>query len=456
MHVFRYRSTLPVPAEFAYAWHTREGALERLLPPWVDAVVLARRGTIEEGNVELEFRLGPLKFRWHAEHYGGVPGREFHDRSVHGPFSLWDHTHRFTPTGPTACSMEDEVRYRFLPIPLADGWVNQLVVRHELERQFAYRHRVLAHDLRRHFEARSKPLHFAITGSSGLVGSTLCAFLSAGGHRVTRLIRGTPRRAGEARWNPHTGEVERSSDEPVDVVVHLAGANVGEKRWTPDRKAEIRASRVDTTAALAAEIAHWHPRPRTFVVASAIGYYGNRGSEWVDEDSPAGNGFLPSVCEAWEAASRTAEESGIRVVRLRIGVVLTPRGGALARLWWPFWLGLGGPTGNGTQYISWITPDDLVAIILYCATESSIHGAVNAVAPEPVTNTDFAQALARALRRPAWLPVPAPAVRWFLGEMGQELLLSSTRVRPARLQHFGFEFAYPRIELALAHVLGAS
>lgn len=456
MHVFRYQSNLPVRAEFAYAWHTREGAFERLVPPWVDIAVRARRGTIEDGEVELALRLGPVKLPWHAQHSGGVPGREFHDRSARGPFAVWEHTHRFVPTGAATCRMEDEVRYRLLRLPVAEGCLDRVVVQRKLQRQFAYRHRVLAHDLRRHRDWSSEPLHFAITGASGLVGSTLCAFLAAGGHRVTRLVRGTPRQRGEASWNPATGAVQLPSGDPVDVVVHLAGANVGEGRWTPRRKAEIRASRVDTTAALAAHVAQWRPAPRAFLVASAIGYYGNRGSEWLDESSSAGGGFLAAVCQDWEAASRPAENAGIRVVRVRIGVVLTPRGGALSRLWWPFWLGVGGPTGSGAQYISWIAPDDLVAIFLYCATDARIRGVVNAVAPEPVTNADFTRALARVLRRPAFVPFPAAAVRWLFGEMGDELLLSSTRVRPARLLDFGFDFAYPRLDLALAHVLGAA
>ncbi|GBD24970.1 Epimerase family protein [bacterium HR30] len=457
MHEFRFQSVIPVNASFAYDWHTREGAFERLTPPWTQVDVERRQGTIEAGEVDFRFRIGPFHVRWRAEHYGGKPGVEFRDRLVAGPMAFWEHVHRFVPLGSREFRMEDEVRYRaFVRPAVLDDAVDRLFLRREMARMFRYRHRVLAHDLVRHQELSTTPLRFLVTGATGLVGSTLCAFLSAGGHRVIRATRRETNATGEVLWTPSTGEIKLDPEQPIDVVVHLAGANVGERRWTADRKAEIRASRVMTTAKLAERVAQWKVLPKAFIVASAIGFYGNRGDELLDEDSSAGEGFLASVCREWEAASRPPEEAGIRVVRLRIGVVLSPRGGALRRLLWPFWLGLGGRTGTGRQYLSWITPDDLAAVILFCAVKDDLRGPVNAVSPHPVTNATFAQALAQALGRPALLPFPASAVRWILGEMGEELILSSTRVRPTRLLQSGFRFHFPTVEEALGHVLGTA
>jgi uncharacterized protein (TIGR01777 family) len=457
MRTFRYESLLPVNTEVAYAWHTRDGAFERLTPPWVRVEVTERTGTIENGKVTLRCRLGPFHFVWQAEHYDGVPGKEFRDRMRSGPFSTWEHTHRFIPAGTDLCRMEDVVDYELLRgLPWLDALADAVVVHSELARLFAYRHRVLGHDLWRHRELSAKPLRFLVTGASGLVGSTLCAFLSPGGHTVLRAVRGAPRSPNEVRWDPASGRVELPAGTAIDVLVHLAGENVGEQRWTEARKIAIRNSRVDATAKLAEQIARWRVKPQVFIAASAIGYYGDRGATWVDEESPRGKGFLASLCEEWEAATRPAEQQGVRTVRLRIGVVLSPRGGALQKMWWPFWLGLGGPTGNGRQYMSWIAPDDLAAAILHCAVNDELSGPVNAVAPEPVTNAEFARALARTLRRPAILPIPAAVVRRAFGEMGEELLLASTRVRPQRLLDSGFQFRFGTIHEALAHVLGAT
>ncbi|MCX8072932.1 MAG: TIGR01777 family oxidoreductase [Candidatus Binatia bacterium] len=456
MPEFRYESTIPVDASIAYAWHARPGAFERLTPPWIRVDVERRSGTLEQGDVFLVFHAGPLRLRWHARHLDGKPGVEFRDRMLSGPFAAWDHMHRFVSLGKEQFRMEDEVHYRILRRPeFLDPLLDAAVVRSELKRTFAYRHRVLAHDLSWHRELSAKPLRFLVTGASGLIGSTLCPFLSAGGHTVITAVRGRPRSESQVRWNPSTGEIAPPSSGSVDVVVHLAGANVGEGRWTPERKTEIRNSRVAATAKLAEQLARWKKRPQVLIAASAIGFYGNRGDAWMEETSSPGEGFLASVCQEWEAAVQPAEQAGIRVVRLRIGVVLSPRGGALKRLLWPFWLGFGGPTGSGDQFMSWITPDDLAAAILFCAHNQELEGPVNAVAPNPVTNRAFAGALGRALRRPALVPFPAAAVRLVFGEMGEELILSSTRVRPARLLQAGFRFRYDTIDQALSHVLGA-
>jgi len=303
------------------------------------------------------------------------------------------------------------------------------------------------------------PLRWLITGSSGLVGTALCSFLSAGGHRVSRLLRGpsrspNPHDAQSPSWDPAAGRLEPDTVSGYDVVVHLAGAGIADGRWTASRKVQIRDSRVRGTDLLARSLAAAAAPPEVLVCASAVGFYGDRGDMQVDEGSAAGSGFLADTAREWEAAARPAIDAGIRVVFLRIGIVLSPAGGALARMLIPFRLGLGGPLGDGRQYWSWIALDDLLGVVLHVAATGELTGPVNAVAPEAVRNADFSRTLAGVLRRPAILRVPAPAIRLLLGEMGQELLLAGARVRPTKLIDSGFDYRCAELEPALRHVLG--
>ncbi len=296
-----------------------------------------------------------------------------------------------------------------------------------------------------------------ISGSTGLIGSSLLPCLHTRGHDVTRLVRRLPEPGGiEVHWNPARGELASSDLEGLDAVVHLAGENIASGRWTPEKKVRIRESRVQGTRLLAKALSEVSRRPSVFVSTSATGYYGHRGEEILTEDSPPGSGFMAEVCRQWEEATRAAAGAGIRVVILRFGVVLTPRGGMLAKMLMPFRLGLGGKIGTGRQYMSWISMDDLVGVILHALAADSLKGVVNAVSPDPVTNLEFTRALGRVLRRPAFLSVPAPAVRLLLGEMADELLLASQRVEPSRLKTSGYRFKHPDLESALRHLLDAS
>lgn len=297
-------------------------------------------------------------------------------------------------------------------------------------------------------------MKIAVSGSSGLVGSALVSFLSAGGHRVSRLVRSKPQPgSADVHWDPAAGSVDAAGLEGLDAVVHLAGENIA-GRWTPEKKARIRDSRVKGTRLLTETLARLKQAPKVLVSASAIGYYGHRGDEALREDSPSGSGFLAEVCREWEAAAQPAAQKGIRVVSLRIGVVLSPAGGALARMLPPFRLGLGGKIGSGRQYMSWIGIDDLAGVIHHAVTNESLRGAVNAVAPRPVTNQEFTKTLGRVLGRPTIFPMPAFAARLAFGEMADELLLASTRVEPARLAVSGYIFRNPDLEGALRHLLG--
>lgn len=292
------------------------------------------------------------------------------------------------------------------------------------------------------------------TGSSGLIGSALLSSLSPAGHRITRLVRSQPRaEAGEFYWDPQTGQLDAAGLERADAVVHLAGESIAE-RWTPQKKVRIRDSRVKGTRLLCDALARLENPPRVLVNASAIGYYGDRGDAVLQEESAPGSGFLAEVCREWEGATESAARAGIRVVRLRIGVVLSRKGGALARMLLPFRLGAGGRIGSGKQYMSWIAIDDLVGAIQHTLTTPELQGPINAVSPNPATNSEFTKTLGKVLGRPTLLPMPAFAVRLAFGQMGEDLLLASSRVQPVRLEASGFAFRFAELEGALRHVLG--
>jgi uncharacterized protein len=297
-------------------------------------------------------------------------------------------------------------------------------------------------------------MNVLVTGASGLIGSALCESLTASGQRVLPLRRTSARdAAGDPVWDPATGHINLSGAEPLYAAVHLAGAPIAQ-RWTDDTKRQIRDSRVKGTSLLCAGIAQLAQPPRVLVCASAIGFYGDRGDEWLAEQSPAGTGFLAEVCQEWEAAAAPASELGIRVIHLRLGIVLSEKGGALRKMLPVFKLGLGGRLGEGPAWWSWIALDDVVGAIHHILTNDSLQGPVNVVTPNPVTNADFAKTLGRVLVRPAVLPVPRFAVEKLLGEMGREALLASTRVLPAKLDESGFQFRFPDLELALRYLLG--
>ncbi len=297
-----------------------------------------------------------------------------------------------------------------------------------------------------------------VTGSTGLVGQALIRSLISEGHGVTRLVRGEAQtfRAPNSvavQWDPVTGVVDAEELEGHDAAVHLAGESIADGRWTDEKKRRIRDSRVVGTRLFAETLAGLKDKPKVLVSASAIGFYGNRGSEVLVEESAAGDDFLSEVCREWEKAALPASQAGIRIVHLRIGVVLSADGGALQKMLTPFKLGVGGKVGSGEQYMSWITLDDLVGIIRYALTNEEMRGPVNAVAPNPVTNAEFTKALGNVLGRPTIFPMPAFAARLAFGEMADALLLSSTRVEPARLKESGFKFAEAEIEGALRQAL---
>jgi uncharacterized protein (TIGR01777 family) len=450
------RSTrLPFAAEAVYAWHARPGALERLTPPWEPVEVLERAGGLEDGTrAVVRVRLGPLKLRWVARHRDHVAGRQFADEQIEGPFVRWIHTHRFTPDGPAGCVVTDRVEFA-LPGGALGGAAGRALVRRRLRRLLRYRHTLLLDDLTAHARFADRgSLRIAVTGASGLVGRALTAFLSTGGHTVLRLVR-RPATAGEIAWNP-AGVMDVEALEGTDALVHLAGENIAAGRWTGERRRRIRDSRLRGTAALAEAIGRLRRPPRVFISAAAIGIYGDRGDELLDDASPPGppGWFLGDVCRAWEAATEPARRAGIRVALPRLGAVLSPAGGALAKMLPVFRAGLGGRVGRGRRWMSWMSLEDAVGAMHHALFTDALDGPFNAVAPEPVTNAAFTRTLARVLRRPAVLPVPPVALRAVFGAMADETVLSSARVVPTGLLASGYAFRHPTLEEALRFELG--
>lgn len=302
-------------------------------------------------------------------------------------------------------------------------------------------------------------MRILISGASGLIGTALMAELKKQGHQIARLVRRPADWAKkEVYWDSEKGSLDKSPlvEFQPEAVIHLAGENIAAGRWNKKLKAKIRDSRVNGTRVLSQVLASLEPKPKVLVMASAMGYYGDRGNELLIENADPGDNFLAKVCTEWEAAAQPAEEAGIRVVKLRTGVVLSKKGGALKKMLLPFRLGLGGVMGNGRQYMSWITLTDVVRAYLFALEQDSLSGPVNAVSPNPVTNKEFTKTLGKVLFRPTLFSMPASTVRMVFGEMAEELLLASARVKPGALEKAGFKFAHPELKEALKSVLGKS
>ncbi|MBF6173947.1 TIGR01777 family oxidoreductase [Nocardia blacklockiae] len=440
-------SVVAAPRREVFAWYERPGALHRLAPPWQPVGVGAEAASLADGRAVLRL---PGGLEWVAQHQadGYDPPRRFVDRiATTGLASLpvgkllpWRHIHEFEEIDEEHTRVVDRVE---TPVPAA-----------LLRPMFDYRYRQLADDLaahRRAAEAGLPPSTIALTGASGLVGSALAAFLSTGGHTVIRLVRHAPAHAGERRWDPDDPAADLLDG--VDAVVHLAGASIA-GRFTPAHKQAIAESRIGPTRRLA-ELAARVGLP-TFVCASAIGYFGaDRGDDVLTETSTRGTGFLADVVSDWEAATDPAAAAGCRVVRVRTGIVQSPRGGTLRLLRPLFAAGLGGRIGDGRQWQSWIGIDDLIDIYHRALWDTGLSGAVNGVAPQPVRNSEYTAQLARVLHRPALLPVPKFGPALLLGPEGaEELAAADQRVLPARLTTAGHTFRHPDLDSTLRHLFG--
>lgn len=454
-----YRTLMPVAAGELFEWHERIGAFDRLTPPWAHVYVLDRTDGIHDGaRVTLHIKEHGLNLKWVLEHRDYQKGRQFADTQVEGPFAFWEQQHHMEPQGEQSSYLNDRLEYQ-LPASVPDALG---IIRHELKRLFQYRHTTLQRDLRRISEQGLGSGNVLMSGSTGLIGSALLPFLSTQGYTVTRLVRPQTRledfqrrETGTIEWDMSLREsLIRSLDgESFDAVVHLAGDSIGE-RWSSDKKKRIRESRGTITRRLSEALAGMKNPPSTLLCASAIGFYGDRGNDELTEQSTPGRGFLADVCKEWESATQPARDAGIRVVNLRFGVVLSPRGGAMAKMLPPFLIGAGGNLGSGKQYFSWVSIDDAISAVEFAIRNHALAGPVNIAVPKPITNAEFTRALGRAIGRPTVFPIPAFGVRALMGEMADECLLVSQRVLPSALLDNRFKFDDIEIEPALRRLLG--
>jgi len=381
------------------------------------------------------------------------PGRVLRDVQRSGPFKWWVHTRRFSPAGSGRCRIEDVVEWE---APMGGlGGVLDPAFERSIERVFGFQHARISRDLRLHRRYGGSPLRVAVTGSSGLLGRALAQFLRSGGHHVIRVTRSD--RADEEQtvyWNPASETLHRKGLEGLDAVVHLAGEPIAALRWTGEKKKLIRESRVDGTALLSKVLAGLESPPPVLISGSAIGYYGDRGDEVLDERSPAGTGFLADVVQSWEGATKAAEEADIRVVHARTGIALSSSGGVLGLMARPFSLGIGGRLGDGEQYMSWVDVDDWIGMVLHAIRTPGLTGPMNLTAPTPVTNAEFTETLGSVMKRPTAISVPARAVDTLSGEAGRSLALEGQRVMPAVAQQAGYGFLSEGLETALRFQLG--
>ncbi|GAA4919286.1 hypothetical protein LX16_4379 [Stackebrandtia albiflava] len=438
----RFSTVIDAPLSEVFGWHERPGALQRLTPPWQQLKVVREAGSLRDGVAVIAL---PGGLKWVARHGAYRPPHRFVDTLDTSLPVKWRHSHEFTEVDGGRTRLTDRVDTN-LPGRL-------------LPAMFRYRHGQLADDLAAHRRARawtpesSAPPVVAVTGSSGLIGTALTAFLTTGGIEVVRLVRHPTDRPGHRHWNPDNPSPDLLSG--VDVVVHLAGEPLT-GRFTETHRKRVRGSRVGPTERLARLAAATPNGPRALVSASAIGYYGpDRGDTELTESAAPGGGFLADVVGDWEAATAPASAAGLRVVNIRTGIVQSPAGGSLRLLFPLFAAGLGGRIGDGRQWTSWIGIDDLVDVYHRAIVDDGLSGPVNAVAPEPVRNDEYTRVLGGVLRRPTLLPVPSWGPKLLLGGQGaEEIAAASQRVVPGRLRDLGHRYRHPRLRDCLTHLFG--
>lgn len=445
--------------ETLFEWHSRQGAIQRLTPPWIELEIISHDGNcIQQGSkIEFQIKLFRFSIAWTALHTHYVKNYLFRDIQTRGPFALWEHTHRFIPLSPRNAIIEDDIRFK-LPLKKLTHYFYP-IVKKELSRMIAYRHRVLKHDIeycQNSIYQKSTKKRILISGSSGVIGSALVPFLQTRGYEVIRLVRDNKKKLAskEIFWNPYSNNLDLDKIGRIDAVINLNGLDISKKRWGRGQKKKIMDSRILSTRLLVRKISSLSQKPRVFISSSAIGYYGNVTDTYIDETFPCGNSFISNVCHQWEVETIPAYNAGIRTVCLRTGVVLTPAGGTLKRMKIPFQLGFGAKIADGNQMLSWICMDDALWAIYHILENDSLHGPVNLTAPYPVTNFVFVKTLSKLFGKRIFFTLPGFMIEALLGQMGRELLISGAGILPKKLMDSGFSFRYPQLLESLKHLLG--
>ena len=461
---YKHETVVNADIDTTFAWFEHEGSFRRLMPPWEVAQEVRADDSLEVGSQRVFKFPAPgapfINLTWVAEHTGYDKPNYFADTMVKGPFWKWDHDHYLKEENGVT-TVVDDVTYSvpFGPLGmLVDKVLGGSLVTGRISSMFKAREFRLKRDLDNHAKFLDMPRKkILVVGSSGLIGTQLVAFLDTGNHEVWRLVRrAADSNKNEISWSPDKGEINAKELEGFDVVIHLGGVGIGDKRWSKKRKAAIRDSRVNSTELLSKTLASLENKPDLFMMASAIGYYGNRGDEELDESSTSGEDgyFLTDVCKEWENSANPAKEAGIRTVHMRTGIVISAVGGALGKMLLPAKMGGGGPIGSGKQWMSWISMDDQIYSMYHLMMSEGVSGEYNLTAPNPVRQKQFAKDLGRVLRRPAFAPLPGFMMKIMFGEMGARLTLDSQRVLPKNLQESGYEFIHTDLQSALSDSLG--
>ena len=460
MPTFTHEAKFSAKKQEIWNWYNSDGAFRRIMPEW-EGIQPINAGRLVNGDETIfKVKLGPIRQKWVAKHHSVIPGESFADKMMKGPFGAWDHHHTFQAESDGTTSVIDNVEYK-LPVHIFTGWSAGFTVLPRMKQMFEFRSVRVANDLNQIQKTSSLPRQrILVSGSTGMIGLQLCAFLEAAGHDVHRLLRPSTKLPTDVdsdkvvRWNDLTGEIIEGDMNGFDTIIHMAGAGIGDKRWSKKRLKLIRDSRIIPTENLAKIVAGLDSPPKKMLCSSAIGFYGNRGTEVLDENSNPGNDLLSNLCKDWENSSNVAKDAGINVIHLRTGIVMSPLGGALAKLLLPAQMGAGGPVGGGKQMQSWISLDDEIYAIHHLMMKEDSHGVYNLTAPNPVSQKQFAKTLGKVLRRPAFAPLPGFVIKILFGQMGKKLVLEGQDVRPTRLLESGYEFTHSELESCLRSCLG--
>jgi uncharacterized protein len=466
---------LPVSQPVAFEYHARPGALNRLVPPWESVEIVRSANSILPGSeVLLRANILGKQLDWLARHDRYEPPRLFSDVQVYGPFAAWEHTHSIEAVDTNRCVLTDQIIYQ-LPFGALGKFFGSGIASNKLDAMFRFRHRQTLEDLRfgnslfNFTSGQSKTV--AISGCNGLIGKSVCSLLTVLGHHVIKLDRSQGKRSPEATatsrlasseqpkvsttpWDPRVGLLRPEDLDGIDAVIHLAGKGIADSRWSDSVRKELVASRVDATEKLASQLARLRNPPKAFVSASGIGIYGSIGNSVADESFPVAQDFLGQLASKWESASSILDACGTRRCCGRLGIVLDPRSGALAKMLPVVHWGVGGNMGSGDQYWSWISKEDAASAFVWLALNPACSGPYNFVGGAE-TNRQFTKTLASLLSRPSIFPAPTFALRLALGEMADSLLLASTNASNQKLLASGYVFRSQSLKGALEHILGS-